>query len=257
MNSYGLDGWLDHFLLLVVSMASNCLSALAGGGAGLIQLPAIIFMGLPFAVALATHKVASVALGIGASLRHLRAGTLQRDVSLLVIASGVPGVMLGANAILLVPADAAKMALGLMTIAIGAYSFFSPDLGQDLQEKNRHPGGMAIGAVGIFAFGFLNGSLTSGTGLLVTLWLIQWFGFDYKKAVAHTLVLVGLFWNSTGAITLGLQQEIAWTWLPALLVGSLIGGFLGAHLSIIKGNRLIKRVFEITTIAVGARLLFY
>jgi uncharacterized membrane protein YfcA len=99
--------------------------------------------------------------------------------------------------------------------------------------------------------------LTSGTGSLVTLWLIRWFGFDYKLAVAHTLVLVGLFWNSTGAITLGIQQDIAWYWLPALLLGSLLGGYLGAHLSIMKGNRFIKRVFEITTIAVGFKLLFH
>ena len=212
-------------------------------------------MGLPFAVALATHKVASVALGIGASIRHLQAGSLHQQVSLLVIGSGVPGVILGANSILLVPAAWAKTALGLLTIAIGIYSWFKPELGQTYREIHRDRRGLIVGGTGIFLFGFLNGSLTSGTGLLVTLWLIRWFGFDYKLAVAHTLVLVGLFWNSTGAITLGIQQEIAWLWLPALLAGSLIGGFAGAHLSIIKGNRLIKRVFEITTIVVGIKLL--
>ena len=41
---------------------SNFISALSGGGAGLIQLPALLFFGLPFSKALATHKVASVAL---------------------------------------------------------------------------------------------------------------------------------------------------------------------------------------------------
>jgi uncharacterized membrane protein YfcA len=38
----------------------------------------LIFLGLPFAVALATHEVASVALGIGATIRHLREGPLER-----------------------------------------------------------------------------------------------------------------------------------------------------------------------------------
>jgi uncharacterized membrane protein YfcA len=51
---------------------ANLFSAFSGGGAGLIQLPVLIFLGLPFAVALATHKVASVALGIGATIGHLR-----------------------------------------------------------------------------------------------------------------------------------------------------------------------------------------
>ncbi|MEB3323332.1 MAG: hypothetical protein VKI81_10965 [Synechococcaceae cyanobacterium] len=41
-------------------------------GAGLVQLPVLILLGLPFPVALATHKLASVALGIGPTLRHAR-----------------------------------------------------------------------------------------------------------------------------------------------------------------------------------------
>jgi hypothetical protein len=257
MPSYGLDTWAEQIILLLIAIVSNALSALAGGGAGLIQLPAIIFLGLPFPVALATHKVASVALGVGASLRHFKTSKLHKHISLVVIGSGLPGVIIGANTILLIPTQWATFALGLLTISIGIYSYCKPELGQSLNEKHRDSKGLVIGAVGIFLFGFLNGSLTSGTGLLVTLWLIRWFGFDYKLAVAHTLILVGLFWNSTGAITLGIQQDIAWAWLPALISGSIIGGFLGAHFSIIKGNRLIKIVFELTTIAVGIKLLFH
>ena len=87
------------------------------------------------------------------------------------------------------------------------------------------------------------------------MWLVQWFGMDYKRAVAHTLVLVGLFWNGTGAITLGMIGNIQWDWLPALLLGSLIGGYIGAHLAITKGNRWIKRAFEIITLCVGVKLI--
>ena len=97
----------------------------------------------------------------------------------------------------------------------------------------------------LFAFGALNGSLISGTGLFVTLWLIRWFGLDYKAAVGYTLILVGIFWNGSGAITLGILGTIEWSWLPALILGSLIGGYLGAHLAIVKGNLLVKRAFEV------------
>ncbi len=251
------DELLFHLLLFVIAVISNLLSAIAGGGAGLIQLPVIIFLGLPFAVALATHKVASVALGVGASFKHLKASTLQLPVSLVVVLGGLPGVILGANSILLLPEDIAKLALGILTVSLGVYSFFKPDLGQHRNEKNRDTRGYFIGALGCFVFGFLNGSLTSGTGLFVTMWTIGWFGFDYKQATAHTLVLVGLFYNSTGAVTLGLQQAIQWSWLPALVLGSLVGGYLGAHLSIVKGNTFIKRIFEFTTIAVGIKLILH
>ena len=49
---------------------------------------------------------------------------------------------------------------------------------------------MVTGGLVLFMIGVLNGSLTSGTGLFVTLWLIRWFGLDYKMAVAYTLILV-------------------------------------------------------------------
>ena len=246
---------VDQLLIFVISLVANLFSALAGGGAGLIQLPALIFLGLPFGLALATHKVATIALGIGATARHLKENKIERDFALLMVIAGLPGVVLGASFILQIPDQAAEIALGLLTMGLGIYSFFSPELGQSYAVKNRHLKGYIIGGLVLFFIGILNGSLTSGTGLFVTLWLIRWYGFDYKLAVAYTLVFVGLFWNASGALTLGLLGDIHWLWIPALLLGSVIGGYIGAHLSIVKGNRVIKRSYEIVTLLIGLKLV--
>ena len=251
-----MDAWLEQAVLLAVALVANVFSAFAGGGAGLLQFPALIFLGLPFGVALATHKVASVALGVGASLRHWREGSLDRRFSLFILAAGLPGVVLGAVTVLHIPDRPAQIALGLLTISLGVYSFRNRQLGQTLAPQNRHRRGYVIGAAGLFIVGVLNGSLTSGTGLFCTLWLVRWFGLDYKRAVAYTLVLVGLFWNGAGAIALGILGEVRWSWLPALLLGSLLGGYLGAHWAIVKGNLWIKRAFEVVTVLVGIKLLF-
>ena len=247
--------WLTQSLLFFVSLIANIFSAFAGGGAGLLQFPVLIFLGLPFGVALATHKVASVALGVGATVRNLREGSLQRKLTIYIIAFGLPGVILGASVILYVPDRSAEIALGILTIGLGLYSVFKPNLGQQQKQFSPETWHFVVGGLVLFVIGILNGSLTSGTGLFVTLWLVQWFGMDYKRAVAHTLVLVGLFWNGAGAVTLGLIGEIQWDWLPALLLGSLIGGYIGAHLAITKGNRWIKRIFEFITLAVGLKLI--
>jgi uncharacterized membrane protein YfcA len=247
--------WSNQLLLFFISLVANIFSAFAGGGAGLLQFPVLIFLGLPFGVALATHKVASVALGIGATIRNLREGSLQRQLTLFILSFGVPGVIVGASVILFVPDRSAEFALGLLTVGLGLYSFFKPELGQTTTQKTETPMHYLIGGVVLFCIGILNGSLTSGTGLFVTLWLVRWFGLDYKRAVAHTLVLVGLFWNGSGAMTLGLIGNIRWDWLPALLLGSLLGGYIGAHLAITKGNRWIKHTFEVITLAVGVKLI--
>ncbi|MEW8625503.1 MAG: sulfite exporter TauE/SafE family protein [Candidatus Thiodiazotropha sp.] len=246
---------MEQFTLFIISILANLFSAFSGGGAGLVQLPALIFLGLPFGIALATHKVASVALGIGATIRHLREGGLERQFVIFMLSAGLPGVIIGASLILQIPDRIAEVALGILTLGLGLYSFLSPQLGQEYRATHRDWQGMFYGAVGLFLIGVLNGSLTSGTGLFVTLWLVRWFGLDYRRAVAHTLVLVGVFWNGTGAITLGILGEIWWQWLPVLIAGSLIGGYLGAHLSIAKGNRWIKRGFETVTLLVGIKLI--
>ncbi|MFK5893950.1 MAG: sulfite exporter TauE/SafE family protein [Pseudomonadota bacterium] len=245
----------DIFLLFIVSFIANTFSAVAGGGAGLIQLPVLIFLGLPFSLALATHKVASVALGLGATIRHLRSGSIDLFFSLFILFSGLPGVILGGFIIVKLDSVTAELLLACLTISLGIYSIKQPQLGQQYQVRHRNKFGYIVGAIVLMVIGILNGSLTSGTGLFVTMWLIYWFGLDYKRAIAYTLILVGIFWNGTGAITLGFLSEIKWDWLPALLLGSLSGGYFGAHLAIKSGNQWIKRIFEFLTISIGLSLI--
>ncbi len=246
---------VQQTILFLISLVANTFSALAGGGAGLIQLPALLFLGLPFGAALATHKVASVALGVGATIRHAREKRLDYRFTLFLLATGLPGVVLGSSWILQVPDRVATIALGLLTTGLGVYSWLHKELGQVARLRHRNRSGMVLGGAVLFVLGFLNGSLTSGTGLFVTMWLVHWFGLDYKRAVTYVLILVGMFWNGAGALTLGILGDIRWSWLPALLLGSLLGGYTGAHFAIMKGNRLIKRTFEVVTVLIGMKLI--
>jgi hypothetical protein len=247
----------EQLIVFVASLAANWFSALSGGGAGLIQFPMLIFMGLPFAVALATHKVATVALGLGATLRHFKNNQLEFRFSAIILIAGVPGVVLGASVILAIPPLFALKSLGVLTLGLGLYSVFKPQLGMTYTPRNQSGIALAMGMLGLFIVGFLNGSITSGTGLFLTIWLIRYFGLDYQRAVAYTLVLCGLVWNGTGALVLGYLGHIAWGWMPALLAGSVIGGYLGSHIAIKKGNVWIKRSFEAVTILIGLKLLFW
>ncbi len=250
-----MNFWIEQLSLWVIATFANLLSAMAGGGAGLIQLPLLIFLGLPFAMAVATHKIATVALGVGASIRHAQSNTLELKFCLWILATGLPGVVAGANCVLSLPEAPARYCLGGLTVGLGAYSILKKQLGQHHVPHHRDTKGMIIGGGVLFLLGVLNGSLTSGTGLFVTLWLVRWFGLDYTRATAYTLVLVGLFWNGTGAVTLTLLTAPQWDWLPALILGSIMGGYWGAHLAITKGNPIIKKLFEWVTILVGVSLI--
>lgn len=250
-----LEGVAGQSALLAISFVANTLSSLAGGGAGLLQLPVLIFLGLAFPTALATHKIASIALGLGATLRHLRAEPINWRFAGFILLAGLPGVWLGTQLILLVPEAWARAALGVLTLGLGAYSMARPQLGKVHAVQHTDRLGLLIGGGVLFGIGVLNGSLTSGTGLFVTIWLVRWFGLDYTRAVTYTLILVGLFWNGTGAWFIAQQAPVRWDWLPALLLGSFLGGYVGAHLAHSHGNGLVKRSFEILTVLIGSKLL--
>lgn len=247
----------EQFFLLLASILANAMSAFAGGGSGLVQLPAILLMGLPFSTALATHKIVTFALGLGAVSRF------GQDKSILdlrfagfILICGLMGVLVGAYAILRVPDEIARPTLAFLIIALGLYSFFKKDFGQDYTPKNRDRKGQMLGGLALFCMGALNGSLTAGSGLFVTLFLIMWFGMDYRRAVAYTMTLVGLCWNLTGGLALvAMGAPVHWPWVPVLLAGSFIGGYLGAHFNTLKGNAWIKRAFVAVTLLSGVALL--
>ena len=108
----------------------------------------------------------------------------------------------------------------------------------------------------IFLIGVLNGSISSGTGLLVTILLIRTFGMDFLRAISLTLFTVGVFWNFMGAIYLSKIGSVPLNLLIILIFGSFTGGYLGAHLSKIKGNIIIKKFFTSICLLVGISLIF-
>ena len=101
----------------------------------------------------------------------------------------------------------------------------------------------------------MNGSISSGTGLLVTILLIKTFGMDFLRAISLTFFTVGIFWNFTGAIFLINIGSVPSNILILLIIGSFTGGYFGAHLSRLKGNILIKKTFTIVCFVAGISVL--
>tara|TARA_Y100001968_G_scaffold333807_1_gene399727 strand:- start:21586 stop:22368 length:783 start_codon:yes stop_codon:yes gene_type:complete len=244
-----------QIVLFLTAFVANLLAAFAGGGAGLVQLPILILFGLQFPVALSTHKIASVFLGIGSCFRHLKEKSLNLKFSIFILFTGLPGVYFGSKIALEIPSNISIFMLGVLTILIGLYSLNNKNLGIYKEKFKKNLLNLIICGFGLFAIGFINGSLSSGTGLFVTLWLVKSLGMPYDIAIAHTLVLVGLFWNGAGAITLSFSGKIMIEWLPTLILGSFIGGLIGSHLSIKSSNYLVKKVFEFVSILMGLSLI--
>ena len=250
---------IDHSLyksifIFLISFFSNTFSAISGGGAGLLQLPALILYGLPYYQALSIHKLATVALGIGGSLRNYKSVRNDIKVVLQILFFGLPGVIVGASIVEFISEQFLYLFLGIFSILLAFYSFFKSDLGLSSGNRKLNLINKIKFSIFIFIIGILNGSISSGTGLLVTMLLIKTFKMDFLRAISLTFFTVGIFWNLTGAIFLSKIGPVPLNTLVLLIIGSFTGGFFGAHLSKLKGNLLIKKTFSLVCLLVGISL---
>jgi len=179
-------GNFDHSLfksiyLFLISFFSNTFSAISGGGAGLLQLPALILAGVPYYQALASHKLATVALGLGGSLRNYKSLGNDITVAWQILIFGLPGVILGSSIVEYISENYLYLILGITSILLAFYSFLKPDLGLSSGINELNLIHKIRFLIFIFLIGFLNGSISSGTGLLVTILLIKllkWIFFE-------------------------------------------------------------------------------
>ena len=250
----------DHSLhksisIFFISFFSNTFSAISGGGAGLFQLPALLLFGVPYYQALASHKLATVALGIGGSLRNYKSLRNDRYVACQILIFGLPGVIFGASIVEYLSEQYLYLFSGTISILLAFYSLLKSDVGLSSGNNKVNLFQKIRFLIFIFLIGILNGSISSGTGLLVTMLLIKTFGMDFLRAISLTFLTVGIFWNFVGAIFLSNIGPVSSNILIILIIGSFAGGYFGAHLSKLKGNLLIKKTFTSVCLLVGISLL--
>ena len=238
----------------MISFCSNTFSAISGGGAG-YSIVALILSGIPYYQALSSHKLATVALGIGGSLRNYKSLGNDLNIALQILFFGVPGVIFGTSILEFISEQFLYLFLGIISIILAFYSFFKPELGLSSYKNELNLIQKIRFFTIIFLIGILNGSISSGTGLLVTILLIKTFGMDFIRAISLTFFTVGIFWNLIGGIFLAKIASLSSNILIILIVGSFTGGFFGAHLSKLKGNKLIKKMFTSICLLVGVSLL--
>ena len=105
----------EQICLFSISLISNIFSAFSGGGAGVIQLPAILLLfNISFIKALAVHKIATVALGIGATSKFSKIISFDQNLILKLLTAGLPGVFIGAQLISYVNDQLARLMLGIL-----------------------------------------------------------------------------------------------------------------------------------------------
>jgi uncharacterized protein len=243
---------MEGLILFFTGLSAGFIDAIAGGG-GLITLPVLLWLGLPVPAALGTNKMQSTVGTTVAVWRYHTAGMIRwGDLRLVAIITFVSAAA-GTWVVTQISAEALKLVVPWLLLAIAIYTLLSPRLGADEKAAKM--------SVVVFAWmfggvlGFYDGFFGPGTG---SFWAMAWvsvMGYSLTRATAATKV-VNLASNLASLIVFLIAGHYRADMALWMIAGQLVGARLGAGLAIKHGQKFIRMVFIAVVLALVARLLW-
>lgn len=242
---------MDLVVLGLVGLLAGFVDSIAGGG-GLLALPALLWAGVPPIQALATSKLQGTFGTATSTLNYWRHGLIDFRSLLPAAILTFIGSVLGAMLVQTLPAGFLEKLVPVLLILIAVYFLFSkaPD---DAGGKARLSLAM-FGLLAGFGIGFYDGFFGPGTGSFFTIAFVLLLGYTLPRAIGGTKLL-NLTANVAALAVFALHGEVLWKIGLVMAVGQVTGSYIGSHLAIRHGSRLIKPVLVIVSVLMSIKLL--
>ncbi len=233
-------------LLVGVALCAGTVDAIAGGG-GLLTVPSLLAVGLPPHYALGTNKGQSLFGSLAAIFRYAHAGLVDGRFARITFPMGFLGALVGAAlAMLLRPEVLRPVVLVMLVIVAVLVTTMRPKPRGHGETLRRHAG--IVSAIAALLIGAYDGFFGPGTGtFLIAAW-VGLLGMSITRASADAKV-VNFASNLAAAILFAQRGVIVWAIALPMAAAQLLGGFLGAHIAVRKGDRLIRGVVLVVVLA--------
>jgi len=149
-------------------------------------------------------------------------------------------------------ADLLRDLIPILLIGFGLYFLLSPRVG-DLDAHQRVPLRVFALTAGV-GIGFYDGFFGPGTGSFFALAFVALLGHNLRRATAHAKLLN--FTSNLAALLLFLiGGQLVWSLGLAMALGQVVGAYLGSHLVLRHGVRLVRPLLVIVSLVMSLRLL--
>ena len=253
---------MDLLIKSLIGFFVGTLIGMTGVGGGVLLLPILIFgLCVPPIRAVGTDALFNFVTKIGASIVHLRKGTVRRKVVLALAIGSAPGSYAGVSLLVHLRNVYGNgvnhfitIAVGVLLICIPTFLFFQKRIEDRMADRSPTMKSFAgISLIGLVA-GFLVGITSVGSGSIVMMMLLLFFSFQPKVMVGtdivHALILTGV----TSLLHFRMHNvDVHLAGL--LLIGSIPGGLLGSYLSTRVPVPWLRRILCAVLLATGARML--
>ncbi|MEL7449231.1 MAG: sulfite exporter TauE/SafE family protein [Pseudomonadota bacterium] len=239
-----------------VGIIAGWLNVLAGGGS-LLTVPALMLAGLPGPVANGTNRIAILAQNTVAVSTFFRRGYSDFRLSLSLAAAAVPGAVAGAMVGTRLDGRWFDWVLAAVMVLVMVVMARKKSAGKGSTEDapTVTPRRLLWGHVLMVGAGFWGGFIQIGVGFVLMPILHRVIGLDLVRVNMHKVFIV-LVYTCVALAVFASQVRVEWVLGLSLAVGNSIGGWLGAHTAVVRGERVIRVVLNVVLVAFIAKLLF-
>ena len=236
-------------LLLGGGFLAGIINTMAGGGS-LLTVPLLVFADVPGNAANGSNRVGVLAGSLSAAGAFRRLGVAGWAGIGRILAPAVVGSLVGSILISRLTDDDFERVFGLVMIPILIFSLRAPDP-EKLQDRPQWA--PWITTVVFFAIGVYGGAFQAGVGLILIVALTR-AGVDI--VTANNIKVITAFVFTAFALPVFILNGDVY-WLPALVLaaGVGVGSFLGAHITVSGGERVVRPVLVAAVLAMAGHLL--
>ena len=243
--------FVQAMLLLGVGAASGFINIIAGGGSSL-TLPAMILMGLDSTVANGTNRVAICIQSIVGIAGFHKQEVNRFGESLKFSLVALPGATLGALIAVKIDSLWFQRILGIVMLAI-LVSMIIP-LPNPVETEPVSVFRKRLSHIVMFGVGFYGGFIQVGVGFLIMAILYHGLRLNLVDVNVHKVFIVFMYTLPALAVFIW-NDKVNWLIGLTLAIGSGLGGWVGAHVTVKGGEKAVRRVLMVVLLAMSIKLL--
>ncbi len=240
-------------VVIVVGIVGGFVNTLAGGGS-LLTLPALIFIGLPSAVANGTNRVAILLQNLTAVAGFKQQGLSDFKFSLGLSVPAVVGAIVGAKLAMDISDALFQKVLAAVMLLVVGLILWNPTRRWQKGQAVLSPKRRLLAMVAFFFVGVYGGFIQAGVGFIIIAALVLITGLDLVHTNSHKVFVVGVY-TLAALATFALSGKVNWGIGLVLGVGNGIGGWIGSQWAVVGGEKWIKVVLAVAVVAMAAKLL--
>lgn len=244
---------IQEFLLVFgITLASNLLGSIAGSGISLIQTPVLIALGYPSKEILGVSRLAGWLNSIASFNEFRKKGIIDLKKFAPYILPNFAGLFIGIYLLIIIDPTVLKKMVGWSVLAVIPFLFAKDGIKEIAKSKRVKRASYYVE----FIVAIFIAILSSGTDLFLTINHIKLGGLTLLQSSAIKR-MIGLV---APVIIFGvmLQQGLTSFYLALpMTLGGLLGGLIGTKIAIYKGNKFVRKVLIVVTLATAIKIIFF